>query len=188
MASLSPALQNLLTKNESYVTTHVAMPNLDQYKELLNVNPSIPRVCIITCADPRVIPEQIFNLSMGDALVIRVGGGNIQPALPTLLALDTEIGITDVMVMRHTDCGTRRWTDDKVRKALRERSDGQDLVGRRGEKLEDMNFCESVGDMEELVKGDVEWLKHSPLVTEDTKKSIVGAMYHVDTGKVSVLC
>ena len=97
--------------------------------------------------------------------------------------------------MRHTDCGTAYWTDEGHRAMLRERvCAGADaerekgLVGRRGEKLEDIGFCESQGNMEELVKKDIEWLKGSPLIREETRKRIVGAMYHTETGVVDIIC
>lgn len=71
---------------------------------------------------------------------------------------------------------------------MEERGGGKILEGRRGESLQDMGFCESVGDMEQLLKDDVEWLKNSPLISEETKKSIVGAMFVTETGEVKIVC
>ena len=57
---------------------------------------------IVSCADPRVVPESIFGLGVGEAVVIRNAGGNLQKALPDLLAIDTVMKLTDVIVIRHT--------------------------------------------------------------------------------------
>lgn len=57
---------------------------------------------IVSCADPRVVPESIFGLNVGEAIVIRNAGGNLQQALPELLAIDTVLKLTDVVIIRHT--------------------------------------------------------------------------------------
>lgn len=188
MATISPTVQTLLEKNAHFASAFTPLPNMKQYAARIAADPSTPRICILSCADPRVVPEQIFGLGIGEALVIRTAGGNVQPALSSMLAIDSLFGFTDVIVMRHTDCGTTSWTDEKIRDLLEERSGGRGMEGRRGEKLQDMGFCESVGDMEQLLKEDVEWLRNSPLVRDEMKKGIVGAMYDVDTGKTSVIC
>ncbi len=33
-----------------------------------------PWLAVLTCSDSRVVPERIFNLSIGDAFVVRVAG------------------------------------------------------------------------------------------------------------------
>jgi carbonic anhydrase len=84
------------------------------------------RLIIIGCADPRVDPEEILGLRMGDAAVIRNIGGRVTvPTVATLAGLgqvgarsapaasppDTAPGM-DVIVLHHTDCGILRLADD----------------------------------------------------------------------------
>ena len=57
---------------------------------------------IVSCADPRVIPEAMFGLGGGEAVVIRNAGGDVQKALPDILAIDSLLKFSDVMVVRHT--------------------------------------------------------------------------------------
>lgn len=189
--SLSANIENLLAANHLFATANFKPPpTVAEYGPLLAANPHLPRICIVTCCDPRVVPEYIFGLSIGDAIVIRIAGGSIEPALASILAIDSIAPLTDVIIMRHTDCGTAYWTDEGVRKALRERANGEKMVGRRGEAVSSMAFCESEGDAgdEQQLRQDIEWLKASPLVRDGTKSKLVGMLYTTHTGRVRVAC
>lgn len=190
MSELSPNVQKLLAKNKVFTSTFQPVPSIADYGEMLAANPDMPRICIITCCDGRVIPEWIFGLATGEAIVMRTAGGSIEPALAGMLAIDSLAPLTDVIIMRHIDCGTAYWTDEGVRKALRERSDRNGMVGRRGESADSMGFCESSGNSgdEELLKKDVEWLRASPIVRQQTKARIVGMIYVTETGEAKVVC
>lgn len=190
MSILSPVVQNLLNKNRAFTETFRPLPTIAEYAAILAERPDTPRICIIACCDPRVIPESIFGLATGEAIVMRTAGGSVEPALAGMLAIDTLAPLTDVIVMRHTDCGTGKWKDEDVRKALRERAGEMKGVGRRGESVNDMEFGESMGDAgdERLLREDVDWLKASPLVREQTKERIVGMLYVTETGEVKVVC
>ena len=84
------------------------------------------RVLIIGCADPRVDPEKVLGLQMGDAAVIRNIGGRVTgPTLATVAGLGrvgakaalaagrsgTGPGM-DLVVLHHTDCGILHLADD----------------------------------------------------------------------------
>ena len=76
---------------------------------------------IVTCADPRCIPENIFNLHTGgkaelplshwtitadvavaEAVVLRVAGGNAQFVLEHILSIDSLVHFTECLVVQHT--------------------------------------------------------------------------------------
>ena len=120
---------------------------------------------------------------------MRTAGGSIAPALAGMLAIDSLAPLTDVVVMRHTDCGTGWWSDEGVKKVLMERSGGKG-VGRLREAVEKMDFCESHGSDgdERLLREDVEWLRGSALVREEMKGRVVGMMYITETGEAKVVC
>jgi carbonic anhydrase len=143
MKTDSPLIQNLLAKNSFYTGDFQPPPTIPEFAEILKANPSLQRSCIICCCDPRVIPEHIFGLSMGEAIVMRTPGGSVDSALPCLLAIDSVAPITGLIIMRHTDCGTAYWTDDSVLKVLEDRSGVApvDMMGMRGDRVTDMTFC-----------------------------------------------
>jgi carbonic anhydrase len=71
-----------------------------------------PRILFITCADSRVSPELITQTGPGEMFVLR-NIGNIVPSYGEMLggvsaAVEyavAAIGVTDVVVCGHTDCG-----------------------------------------------------------------------------------
>jgi carbonic anhydrase len=68
-------------------------------------------------------------------------GGHTAPVINDILALDGFFGLTDILVVHHTDCGTTHFKDASIREGLFKR-----LPERRGE-IEGMVF----GGIEEYV-------------------------------------
>lgn len=76
------------------------------------------RMLVVGCADPRVDPQQVLGLQLGDVAVIRnIGGRVTAPTLATLAGLG-RLGARparvstpptaprlDLVVLHHTDCG-----------------------------------------------------------------------------------
>ena len=81
------------------------------------------RLLVLTCLDPRVDPAQILRLDLGDAIVVRNGGGRVTPevinnvALVGLLAANAlpEGPLFEVAVIHHTECGLRALSDEGFR-------------------------------------------------------------------------
>ncbi|KAK9805093.1 hypothetical protein WJX73_004862 [Symbiochloris irregularis] len=64
------------------------------------------RLSIVTCMDSRIIPEQIFELRVGDAEIIRNAGGRVTEDVVRSLTVAQEILKTrTIFVIHHTDCG-----------------------------------------------------------------------------------
>lgn len=57
---------------------------------------------IVTCADPRCIPENIFQLQTGEAVVMRVAGGNAQYVLNHILSIDSLVNFKEAIIVQHT--------------------------------------------------------------------------------------
>lgn len=90
--------------------------------------PFIPnrQLYVITCIDPRVDPADTLGLELGDAIVARNVGGRVTPAVLQDLAWINFLHETktpdaawfDIAVIHHTDCGSRLFADDDVRRAF----------------------------------------------------------------------
>ena len=83
--------------------------NKDNYlKELRDnlVKGQHPEVLVITCSDSRVIPELIFNASLGDIFVIRTAGNVINVGeLATVEYAIEHLKVKRIIVLGHTHCG-----------------------------------------------------------------------------------
>ena len=65
-----------------------------------------PETLVITCSDSRVIPELIFNSSLGDLFVIRTAGNVINEGeLATVEYAIEHLKVKRIVVLGHTHCG-----------------------------------------------------------------------------------
>ena len=65
-----------------------------------------PDTLIITCSDSRVVPEFIFNASLGDLFVIRTAGNVINEGeLATVEYAIEHLKVKHIVVLGHTHCG-----------------------------------------------------------------------------------
>jgi carbonic anhydrase len=109
-----PTVAELVQRNEKHVATHQPLPTFPEMTDP-------PKIMIVSCADPRVVPEQIFGLNLGEAVVIRVIAGHPQNAMNDILALDAFAKFSDIVVVHHTDCGSTYFTEDLIRTDLKSR-------------------------------------------------------------------
>jgi carbonic anhydrase len=135
--------------------------------------PPARKVAIVTCMDARIVPARILSLQEGDAHVIRNAGGLAREALRSLVISQRLLGTNAIMVIHHTDCGMLTFQNEDVHEKVR-----QDLGADAGE-IDFMPF----GDLEASVRDDLEFLRESPLVADDTE--IRGFIYDVSTRRLS---
>ena len=65
-----------------------------------------PDTLVITCSDSRVVPEFIFNCSLGDIFVIRTAGNVINEGeLATVEYAIEHLKVKRIVVLGHTHCG-----------------------------------------------------------------------------------
>ena len=65
-----------------------------------------PDTLVITCSDSRVVPEYIFNASLGELFVIRTAGNVINEGeLATVEYAIEHLKVKHIIVLGHTHCG-----------------------------------------------------------------------------------
>ena len=97
--------KTLVEGNKSYIEKiksnkekHILAKNL--------VGGQHPFALIITCSDSRVIPEEIFDKSLGDLFVIRTAGNVINEGELASIEYGIEhLHIKYVLILGHTHCG-----------------------------------------------------------------------------------
>ena len=80
-----------------------------------------PKALMISCADSRVVPEEIIQAQPGDLFVCR-NAGNIVPPFSqanggvssTVEYAVMVLGVTDIIVCGHSDCGAMKALGDDV--------------------------------------------------------------------------
>jgi len=87
------------------------LDKLENDKNLKNkrdelVKGQYPKLLVITCSDSRVVPEFIFNCSLGDVFVIRTAGNVINEGeLATVEYAIEHLKVKRIIVLGHTHCG-----------------------------------------------------------------------------------
>lgn len=104
-------LGKVLEGNRSFQSTYV------KYADKL---PSKPRknLAILTCTDTRLNPIRIFHINVGDAEILRNAGNKITDDVIRSLTTAIANGITEIIILGHTDCSLTKLNRLEVVQAL----------------------------------------------------------------------
>ena len=84
--------------------------------------PPAKRLAVVTCMDTRVLVEKAFDLRPGDAHILRNAGGLVTDDVLRSLAVSHHLlGIEQVIVVGHTDCGLMTFRDADLRARIRQK-------------------------------------------------------------------
>ena len=134
--------------------------------------PPARKLAIVTCMDARLRPDAMLGLAEGDAHVIRNPGGVVTDAEIRSLAISQRrLGTEEVMVIQHTDCGMRTFSDEDFRRELHEETG-----------VEPQWAAETFSDLEEDVRRSVARIKANPFVPRT--ESVRGFVYEVESGRL----
>ncbi|MCU0852005.1 MAG: carbonic anhydrase [Thermoplasmata archaeon] len=147
-----------------------------------------PFVAILTCSDSRVSPFKIFNLSLGDAFVVRVAGNSCSDpsVIGSLEYAVDHLHVRGLMVLGHTDCGAvRAVLDGHVTENLKK-------VARDIERAQSKTSIDNANDAnaisESNVRLQIRILADSSRIigaaVSEGKLALFGAMYDLGTGQV----
>jgi len=169
MSQSTPTQKNLVSKNESYVSTFtsgsLALPPAKKY-------------AVVTCMDARIDPAAAYGIDLGDAHVIRNAGGNAADALRSLVISQQLLGTKEILLIKHTGCGMLTF-DNPTATGIVDKNLGPE--GKEALKAFGGDF-QPFPKLEEAVESDVRLLNNSPLIAEGVVVS--GWVYEVETGKV----
>ena len=182
--SANEALEKLKSGNELYIKSHFNEVDVSgtvrekAYREGQN-----PYAIIISCSDSRVIPEHIFMSGIGDLFVIRVAGNVMDNhQLGSIEYAATHLDCKLIVVLGHTHCGAVdaainhdpegyiKFTTDEIRRAIGDETDDY--------KACCLNVNRSISIIEESFDIRRE---------EEHGLKVVGAVYHLEDGKVDFI-
>lgn len=132
------------------------------------------KIAIVTCMDTRLteLLPAALGIRNGDVKMIKNAGGTINhpfgSAMRSLLVAIYELGVKEVMIIGHTDCGVQHMDSELMLKHMRERGVSQDHIDM-------MEYCDvnlrqwlsGFNDTEEAVRKSVALVRHHPLVPDD---------------------
>jgi carbonic anhydrase len=148
------------------------LANAERYAEAFDAGhleaPPARKVVVLACMDARVHPNELFGLDLGDAHLLRNGGGLVtEDVLRSLAISQRRLGTTEVMIVQHTSCGMIGLDEAAL----------ESEVGARP--------AEGFGgfaDLEESVRDGVRRVRESPYLLHTDK--VRGFIYDVKTGRL----
>ncbi|KAB8234325.1 beta-class carbonic anhydrase [Aspergillus alliaceus] len=166
--------EELLERNQRSLGNYQAPPLL---QNIVEMKPESGAICIITCADARVNPDEFLGLTRGEALVIRNAGGRAADALRSLEVMGSIAPIDLIVVVHHTDCGGLFTNDDEIRSKLCDRAPAH------ASTITDKWFgtFQSIG-LDESIREDVEAIRQWPFLPVEAQ--VVGYAYELETGSL----
>lgn len=183
--SAAEALERLKAGNERYLTAERCPGDISSRLRLYTAaHGQSPYAIVISCSDSRVIPESIFSAGLGQLFVIRVAGNVIDDhQLGSIEYAASHLGTPLILVLGHTRCGAVdaainsdpegyiKFITDEIKFAI------------GGEKDDYQACCLNVRHSIELIEHSLQI--HSMEESEGLR--VIGAVYHIDSGKVDFL-
>ena len=156
-----------------------------------------PKAIILTCADSRVSPELIFNKSLGDLFVIRVAGNITDDAITGSIEYAAEhLHSSLVVVMGHTSCGAVAAALDDMKP---DNASGiNNHIRELTDKIQEALLFANAKDPDPVRNATVSNIEYTTTLLRNSHPTlnnminkhqlkIVGAVYHIDNGKVEWL-
>ena len=188
------ALEMLMQGNERFVENKLLTRNLQEQVKQTSKG-QYPFAVVLGCIDSRVSNEIIFDQGIGDIFSARIAGNITDEDLIGSMEFGCKItGAKLILVLGHSDCGAVKGACDNVELGnltylLQKIKPAVDMTKTDGERnSKNKSFVEAVSKNNVLLA--VRTIKDkSPVLKDMVDKGelmIVGAMYDVQTGKVTV--
>ena len=151
------------------------------------------KIAILTCMDTRLVEllPAALGIKNGDVKIIKNAGGVVADpfgsVIRSLLVSIVELGVEEIMVIGHTDCGVQHMNSDMMIHHMKQRGIPQ-------ESIDLMKYCgidfekwlAGFDTVEQSVSETVETIKNHPLIPHDIR--IGGYVINTQTGELQVIC
>ena len=151
------------------------------------------KIAILTCMDTRLVEllPAALGLKNGDVKIIKNAGGVVTnpfgSVIRSLLVAIIELGVEEIMVIGHTDCGVQHIDSEMMIEHMKKRGIPQ-------ESIDLMKYCgidfekwlAGFDTLEQSVTDTVTTIRNHPLIPKDVK--IGGYIIDTNTGKLSIVC
>ena len=176
-------IEEMLAYNKQFV----AEKRYEQYAASKYPN---KKIAILTCMDTRLVEllPAALGLKNGDVKIIKNAGGVVTnpfgSVIRSLLVAIIELGVEEIMVIGHTDCGVAHINADMMIRHLIQRGVSQDHIDM-------MRYCgvdfeawlRGFDCVENSVAETVELLRNHPLMPADV--TIRGYIINTETGELT---
>ena len=175
-------IESILTYNKGFVAQRKGQPF---------TAPSKPQrhLAVVACMDTRftTMLATALGLADGDANIIKVAGGQVaEPygaVMRSLIVAVHMLGVQDVMVIAHTDCGAQHLSAQKLRPLMEQAGIGAQgfaAVEAAGVDLDE--WLQGFGDTAQAVRNSVSTIQTHPLMPANLR--VRGFIIDTHTGEL----
>lgn len=191
------ALERLMAGNARYAANQPEQKDFSAGRAA-RAAAQYPIAAIVSCADSRIAPELAFDQGPGEIFVVRVAGNFVnQDGLASLEYGLAVLGIPLIMVLGHSGCGAIDATIKVIKDNITLPGHLPELVAALKPGVE-AAIAKKPAPADLLALATAENVHHNvgylktatPIVSESVasgKAKVVGAVYDIATGKVSLL-
>lgn len=132
-------------------------------------------LAVLACMDVRVQVEEMLGLAPGDAHILRNAGGVVtEGVLRSLVLAHSKMGVQEVMIVNHTQCGVCKLDEAALKRDLQGRADRVPAVPAQFHGFD---------SLEENVREQVAKVRRHPWLQRLT--AVRGFIYDVRTGRLT---
>ncbi len=159
-------IEEIIRHNKSFVANK-------EYEKYLTSKYPDKRLAILSCMDTRLteLLPAALGLKNGDAKIIKNAGGLVinpfDSAMRSLLVAIYELGVEEIMVIAHSNCGACHMNGSEMKALMLERGIRQDVLDTIelcGINLD--HWLEGFHDTEDSVRKTVQTIRRHPLVPQ----------------------
>ena len=150
------------------------------------------KIAIVTCMDTRLVEllPAALGIKNGDVKMIKNAGGVItnpfDSTLRSLLVAVYELGVNEIMVIGHTECGVQGMKAEEMLQIMKERGIPEDHINM-------MKYCgidldkwlEGFEETPKAVKDTVDLIRNHPFMAKDVK--VEGYIIDSLTGELNAI-
>lgn len=182
----------LIEGNQRFVEQNLEDRNLLEQVRITAGNGQYPHTVILGCVDSRAPAEQIFDQGIGDLFNTRIAGSVVDEDVLGSLEFSCKLaGAKLVVVLGHTQCGavTAACNGAKLGHVTALLNKIQPAVEKMRTTVDDITSSEAINQVvvENVFNSIMEIRKRSSVLKEMEENGeikIVGALYHIESGKV----
>ena len=150
------------------------------------------RIAIVTCMDTRLVEllPAALGIKNGDVKMIKNAGGTItnpfDSTVRSLLVAVYELGVNEIMIIGHTNCGVQGMDANEMLSLMRERGISEEhirLMEHCGINLKD--WLHGFEETDAAVEETVDLIKNHPLMPDDI--TVRGYIMDSVTGELSFM-
>ena len=179
-------LEDILKTNDAFCKN----PPVD-YTQEDHKTSKLPQkqVAIITCMDTRLVNflEQALGIGRGEAKVIKTAGncvtGVFDGTIRSLIVCIYELGVKEILVIGHHECGMAKTTSESLTRAMLERGISKEAIHMVSKELRE--WADEFHHPEQNVTDTVAQIRTNPLIPKDVP--VHGMIFHPRTGKLDLL-